>query len=144
MDDFRDQFGSDDGLFIVYEAKDGDVFSNKSLTLVSEITEVLDNYRQISNDIWFDKYGLTPDIVESLAHIKRVQSLSNIRIQKNEDDVLSSPRLVPKKIQSDAIVLRKISSEADAEPQLKFTNTCLLYTSPSPRDRQKSRMPSSA
>ena len=25
-----------------------------------------------------------------------------------------------------------------------FLNTCLLYTSPSPRDRQKSRMPSSA
>ena len=24
------------------------------------------------------------------------------------------------------------------------SNTCLLYTSPSPRDRQKSRMPSSA
>ena len=24
------------------------------------------------------------------------------------------------------------------------TSTCLLYTSPSPRDRQKSRMPSSA
>ena len=27
---------------------------------------------------------------------------------------------------------------------LEFSNTCLLYTSPSPRDRQKSRMPSSA
>ena len=26
----------------------------------------------------------------------------------------------------------------------KFDNICLLYTSPSPRDRQKSRMPSSA
>ena len=26
----------------------------------------------------------------------------------------------------------------------KFPYTCLLYTSPSPRDRQKSRMPSSA
>ena len=26
----------------------------------------------------------------------------------------------------------------------KILNTCLLYTSPSPRDRQKSRMPSSA
>ena len=25
-----------------------------------------------------------------------------------------------------------------------ITKTCLLYTSPSPRDRQKSRMPSSA
>ena len=28
--------------------------------------------------------------------------------------------------------------------QLTNPNTCLLYTSPSPRDRQKSRMPSSA
>ena len=26
----------------------------------------------------------------------------------------------------------------------KYQHTCLLYTSPSPRDRQKSRMPSSA
>ena len=26
----------------------------------------------------------------------------------------------------------------------RFSNICLLYTSPSPRDRQKSRMPSSA
>ena len=26
----------------------------------------------------------------------------------------------------------------------RLPNTCLLYTSPSPRDRQKSRMPSSA
>ena len=29
-------------------------------------------------------------------------------------------------------------------PHESDTNTCLLYTSPSPRDRQKSRMPSSA
>ena len=28
--------------------------------------------------------------------------------------------------------------------RLKRPKTCLLYTSPSPRDRQKSRMPSSA
>ena len=28
--------------------------------------------------------------------------------------------------------------------ELKQGETCLLYTSPSPRDRQKSRMPSSA
>ena len=29
-------------------------------------------------------------------------------------------------------------------PAVKSFDTCLLYTSPSPRDRQKSRMPSSA
>ena len=35
-------------------------------------------------------------------------------------------------------------SSADVTLTLTNTNTCLLYTSPSPRDRQKSRMPSSA
>ena len=30
------------------------------------------------------------------------------------------------------------------ETKRRFARTCLLYTSPSPRDRQKSRMPSSA
>ena len=30
------------------------------------------------------------------------------------------------------------------EHVLEYLKTCLLYTSPSPRDRQKSRMPSSA
>ena len=30
------------------------------------------------------------------------------------------------------------------EPGVQFMCICLLYTSPSPRDRQKSRMPSSA
>ena len=120
LDDFRDQFGSDDGLFIVYEAKDGDVFSNKSLTLIAEITETLDHYEQISDDVWLDQYGLSPDIVESLTHIKRVQSLSNIRIQKNEDDVLSSPRLVPKNIPSETDQLSAISSEADDQPSLEL------------------------
>ena len=33
----------------------------------------------------------------------------------------------------------------DADDQIKeLYKSCLLYTSPSPRDRQKSRMPSSA
>ena len=37
--------------------------------------------------------------------------------------------------------LDELSSEA---AKTQSVNTCLLYTSPSPRDRQKSRMPSSA
>ena len=36
------------------------------------------------------------------------------------------------------------SQNAEAVPQLPYHSICLLYTSPSPRDRQKSRMPSSA
>ena len=34
--------------------------------------------------------------------------------------------------------------DAETELQLAYLWRCLLYTSPSPRDRQKSRMPSSA
>ena len=38
-------------------------------------------------------------------------------------------------------IAKAFSTEAEA---LEYVDTCLLYTSPSPRDRQKSRMPSSA
>ena len=38
-------------------------------------------------------------------------------------------------------IKKQITRDAKAVALLK---TCLLYTSPSPRDRQKSRMPSSA
>ena len=38
----------------------------------------------------------------------------------------------------------QIAINMDSRFTIIYTNTCLLYTSPSPRDRQKSRMPSSA
>ena len=38
----------------------------------------------------------------------------------------------------------EVASLIDQGPTLVVQNDCLLYTSPSPRDRQKSRMPSSA
>ena len=36
------------------------------------------------------------------------------------------------------------AKQTEGTPQDKYIHICLLYTSPSPRDRQKSRMPSSA
>ena len=43
-------------------------------------------------------------------------------------------------------IKRKIISEVRIMDRIALVigNSCLLYTSPSPRDRQKSRMPSSA
>ena len=38
----------------------------------------------------------------------------------------------------------KVGDPAKRQAVTNPTKTCLLYTSPSPRDRQKSRMPSSA
>ena len=37
-----------------------------------------------------------------------------------------------------------ISGVTDTDGSFRYRDGCLLYTSPSPRDRQKSRMPSSA
>ena len=41
-------------------------------------------------------------------------------------------------------VMRTVRRTVYEQQQVQRTRTCLLYTSPSPRDRQKSRMPSSA
>ena len=41
-------------------------------------------------------------------------------------------------------VIKKIIFLGDTFHDKNSLNSCLLYTSPSPRDRQKSRMPSSA
>ena len=38
----------------------------------------------------------------------------------------------------------KFKNMSDLEVNIIHTRDCLLYTSPSPRDRQRSRMPSSA
>ena len=63
--------------------------------------------------------------------------------QKNKQIVLSSKadtiRVHKLRSKSDAILVRKNTVEQD-DPLL----TCLLYTSPSPRDKRQSRMPSSA
>lgn len=93
LDEFRHQFGSDDGLFIVYEAKDGDVFSNTSLRLVDQLTRSLSRWQQIPQST-LDAAGITPELALELGHIKRVQSLTNVRIQVNDGASLSSPRLI--------------------------------------------------
>ena len=38
----------------------------------------------------------------------------------------------------------ELKGHSDSVDQVSWDPSCLLYTSPSPRDRQKSRMPSSA
>jgi predicted RND superfamily exporter protein len=93
LDEFREQFGSDDGLFIVYEAKDGDVFSPTSLRLIDQLTNSLSRWQDIPQST-LSAAGITPELALELGHIKRVQSLTNVRIQVNTADTLSSPRLI--------------------------------------------------
>ncbi|MDP6191138.1 MAG: hypothetical protein QF872_10065, partial [Gammaproteobacteria bacterium] len=85
LDEFRSQFGSDDGMYIVYEAKDGDVFSDQSLRLINQFTERLENWQDL-DAATISSMGLIQEQVNHLSHIKRVQSLTNIRIQVNMGD----------------------------------------------------------
>ena len=50
--------------------------------------------------------------------------------------------LISPQVFAEGIKLRQIQFEPTESNWI--LNACLLYTSPSPRDRQKSRMPSSA
>ena len=59
-----------------------------------------------------------------------------------QDDKPTGPRIL---LSGQAGRIEPLVAEAEAEMLVRdLVNTCLLYTSPSPRDRQKSRMPSSA
>ena len=49
---------------------------------------------------------------------------------------------IPETLMNAVIELEEAYNHYKDDPE--FNRDCLLYTSPSPRDRQKSRMPSSA
>jgi len=109
LDDFRRQFGSDDGLFLVYEAKDGDVFSPASLAATRALVARFEN----------PELRLDPDY-ELLDHIKRVQAITNTRIQINRDDTLYSELLIPIDIPTDAASLNAIKARANNAQNLKL------------------------
>ena len=81
----------------------------------------------------------------------KVEALSNYFLKSSNDDMLWAIALMshrrPKRPLTTTL-LRQWASEDSNLPQWLFEESyhivCLLYTSPSPRDRQKNRMPSSA
>ena len=63
----------------------------------------------------------------------------------DEDDAMATVATVNESTVSEAANSRAVKSCFGAGQSVETqTEPCLLYTSPSPRDRQKSRMPSSA
>ena len=63
----------------------------------------------------------------------------NCEYEVNEKTDSTSFKMLPHKLMSE-----KIFGNTTEFLFFSLLNDCLLYTSPSPRDRQKSRMPSSA
>lgn len=76
----RDNFGSDDSVYIVYRAKDGDVFSEQSLRAVADLQE------ELMEASFSDYEGERKD----LGHIVEITSLINVSYMEVEGDMLES------------------------------------------------------
>ena len=58
--------------------------------------------------------------------------------------IMTSPAVTSERILAAILFENTTDRDVEGQPTADYLWNCLLYTSPSPRDRQKSRMPSSA
>ena len=107
LHEFRRVFGSDDGVYLVYEAADGDVFSQASLATLSKLHDALDEARLVRK---------VDEASRPLTRIERIDSLINIRYQLADGDTLISRKLVgptPPKDQQASDAIRQIALSQD-------------------------------
>ena len=114
------------------------------------------NYGQLIPDSFTRTFGM--DRRALIAALERIAVLADqhnnvvkfssqpedgvVQISADAQDVGSGSESLPSNLEGDAMQIAfNVRYLLDG---LKAMGSCLLYTSPSPRDRQKSRMPSSA
>ncbi len=105
---YHQQFGSEDGVYIVYKPKDGDVFSPASLEAVRGIQEELINFRA----------RLKEGEESALEHIVKVDTLVNASVLTVDGDVLASRPLVGDTVPTSPEAIAEIKVIAEAEKQL--------------------------
>lgn len=106
LDEFRRQFGGDESVMLIYSPRDDNVFSRRSLTAVQQLTDDLVNWRDLDRTEY-------PEILwEELSHVRRIQSLGNVRIQESVGDTLRSDRLIPRQLPNSEIELEELRVKA--------------------------------
>lgn len=105
FNEFRDQFGSDDGVVIVYKPKDGNVFSAKSLQTVKEIRDELINYHA----------KLKEGEQSALEHVVKVETLVNAPVLTVTKDTMLSRWLVGETVPTSQQALDEIRRTARSE-----------------------------
>ncbi len=111
---FRKEFGSDDSVFIVYRAKDGDVFSENSLKVVHAIREEILSFR---SRLKTGEYSM-------LEHINKVDTIVSANILEVKTDALISKKFIGNDIPSDLKsreILRKKALKEKQFPLLYFS-----------------------
>ncbi len=105
---YHEEFGSEDGLYIIYKPKDGTVFSHASLEAV----------RGIQNELINFKASLKPGETSALEHIVKVNTLVNSPILSVDGDVLMAKPLVGNNVPKSPEALAEIKAIAESEKQL--------------------------
>ena len=105
---YHAQFGSEDGVYIVYMPKDGDVFSPASLEAVRGIQDELINFRA----------KLKEGEESALEHIVKVKTLVNAPVLTVDGDVLGARQLVGDTVPTSPEAIAEIKAIAEAEKQL--------------------------
>ena len=117
--EFHEQFGSEDGVVIVYKAKDGDVFTTKSLRAVQGIRNDLTNYQAT----------LDNGERSALDHVVDVDCLINAFVLTVKDDILLSRELVGDVVptaQRELDEIRRVAASQRDFP-LKFFSRDMQY-----------------
>lgn len=105
-DTFRTQFGGDDSVYLVYRAKDGDVFSHQSLKAVHDLQEQLLNYR----------IQLQPGETSPLDHMVDITSIVNVSYLEPSAQALISRPFVGHDIPTDPAQLAQLRETALGHP----------------------------
>ena len=114
MNRFRSLFGSDEVAYVIYKARDGDVFSEKSLRLVREIQEELLHYR-----LYLSAGEMSP-----LDHITDVKTILNVSFMEAGEDSLISRNFI-----GDIIPQTNEEREKIRKAALEHPDYPLLYIS---------------
>ncbi|MCP4161790.1 MAG: MMPL family transporter [Deltaproteobacteria bacterium] len=85
---FKKIFGGDEYVYIVYKAKDGDIFSDRSINALKNLHEDFANYR----------LKLKADEKSYLDHISEIKSLINVKIMESSNEKLYSRSFIGDRI----------------------------------------------
>ena len=87
------------------------------------------------------EYRKIREVIDSIDSKIKIIALTATATPKVQDDIVKNLKIIDSKLFKSSFNRPNLYYEV--RPKNEDTD-CLLYTSPSPRDRQKSRMPSSA
>lgn len=99
-DKFRTIFGGDEYVYVVYRARDNDIFSPQSVSTLKKLHDTLSNYR----------LAMKPGEASPLDHIDEVKSLINVKYMEGSASALYSKSFIGDrivKVAADSDMLRK-------------------------------------